>query len=114
MSIVVCLYVGCVGVSVCMCTHEGGNLIVSVCTCFIVRFGLVLLPSLLPGLSSALLWGSCGGPGSGPLRVPCSGGPLSVAQISSVSVSGPGAQVHGSSHSRLHIFMEKPYLHKHA
>ncbi|MEQ2265448.1 hypothetical protein XENORESO_007264 [Xenotaenia resolanae] len=107
-----------VNVSCCVCgceclyVYASGweSVIVSVCTCFIVRFGFVLLPCLLLGLSSALLWGSCGGP----LRVPCSGGPLSVAQISSVSVSGPGAQVHGSSHSLLYIFMEKPYLHKHA
>ncbi|MEQ2223082.1 hypothetical protein ILYODFUR_033161 [Ilyodon furcidens] len=30
-----------------------------------------------------------------------------------VSVPGPGGQVCGSSHSLLHIFMEKPYIHKH-
>ncbi|MEQ2285801.1 hypothetical protein AMECASPLE_035643 [Ameca splendens] len=39
---------------------------------------------------------------------------MSVAQISSVSVSVPGGQVCGSSHSLLHIFMEKPCIHKRA
>ncbi|MEQ2230304.1 hypothetical protein ILYODFUR_027850 [Ilyodon furcidens] len=39
----------------------------------------------------------------------CSGGPLDVSQISSVSVSGPGGR--SVSHSLLHIFMEKPYIH---
>ncbi|MEQ2293016.1 hypothetical protein AMECASPLE_028896 [Ameca splendens] len=46
-------------------------------------------------LSSALLllWEGCGSPVGGSLGFPCSGGPLGVmfvAQISSVSVSGPG------------------------
>ncbi|MEQ2273469.1 hypothetical protein XENORESO_004492 [Xenotaenia resolanae] len=44
---------------------------------------------------------------------PCSWVPwMSVAQISSISVSGPGGWVCGPSHSLLHIFMEKPYIHK--
>ncbi|MED6247055.1 hypothetical protein ATANTOWER_028936 [Ataeniobius toweri] len=38
---------------------------------------------------------------------------MSVAGISSVSVPGPGGQVCGSSHSLLHIFMEKPCIYKH-
>ncbi|MEQ2227828.1 hypothetical protein ILYODFUR_002383 [Ilyodon furcidens] len=37
---------------------------------------------------------------------------MSVARIS--SVSGPGGRVCGFSHSLLHIFMEKPYMHMRA
>ncbi|MEQ2311107.1 hypothetical protein AMECASPLE_016290 [Ameca splendens] len=37
---------------------------------------------------------------------------MSLAQISSMSVSGPGGQVYGSSHLLLHIILEKPCIHK--
>ncbi|MEQ2225363.1 hypothetical protein ILYODFUR_016647 [Ilyodon furcidens] len=36
---------------------------------------------------------------------------MSVARISSIFVQGPGEQVCGSSHSLLHIFIEKPCMH---
>ncbi|MEQ2282265.1 hypothetical protein AMECASPLE_038729 [Ameca splendens] len=38
---------------------------------------------------------------------------MSVTLISSISVLGTRGQVCGSSHPLLHIFMEKPYMHKH-
>ncbi|MEQ2255501.1 hypothetical protein ILYODFUR_014517 [Ilyodon furcidens] len=68
------------------------------------------------GLSFALLWGGCGSPGGGPAGVPMLWGALGCLwlRISSVSVSGPGGQVCGSSYSLLHIFIEKPYIHKRA
>ncbi|MEQ2300136.1 hypothetical protein AMECASPLE_022270 [Ameca splendens] len=63
------------------------------------------------GSSSALLWVGCGSPGGGLSGFPCSGVLwMVVAQISSVPVSGPGGQVCGSSHSLLHILIEKPIL----
>ncbi|MEQ2284661.1 hypothetical protein AMECASPLE_023813 [Ameca splendens] len=75
---------------------------------------------------SSLGGGGCGSPGGGSPGVPVPldvyrglwivyrGFWMSMARISSVSVSGPGGQVCGSSHSLLHICMEKPCIHKHA
>ncbi|MED6275538.1 hypothetical protein CHARACLAT_027507 [Characodon lateralis] len=52
-------------------------------------------------------WFSWGSPALGGLW-------MSVARISCVSVSVSGGQICGSSHSLLHIFMEKPCIHKRA
>ncbi|MEQ2225066.1 hypothetical protein ILYODFUR_013645 [Ilyodon furcidens] len=75
--------------------HCCSSLVLLHCDCWVVPLGL----------SSAILWGSCGSPGGGPSWVPVFWGSLlmSVAQISSVSVSGPGGQVCGSTYSLLHI-----------
>ncbi|MED6246887.1 hypothetical protein ATANTOWER_025573 [Ataeniobius toweri] len=68
-------------------------------------------------LVTAAPWGFCSVaagwfPWGSPLVF--SGWGLSVAHISSLSVLGPGWLVCGSSHLLLHIFMEKPCIHKRA
>ncbi|MEQ2285835.1 hypothetical protein AMECASPLE_036020 [Ameca splendens] len=105
--ILVCLYVGWVGISVCMCR------IVTACACQVVSWAA---PS--PGSYAPLptLWQLGGSPWTVVLLGPLDTGCLwrSVVPISSVSASGPGWQVCGSSHPLLIILMEKPYLHKRA
>ncbi|MED6235218.1 hypothetical protein ATANTOWER_020111 [Ataeniobius toweri] len=65
------------------------------------------LPCSSVGVAVVLGWSSWGSCALGGLW-------MSVARICFVSVSGPGGQVCGSSHSLLHIFMEKPCMHKRA
>ncbi|MEQ2315567.1 hypothetical protein AMECASPLE_023764 [Ameca splendens] len=61
--------------------------------------------SSLGGLWLSRLWFSRGSCALGGLW-------MSIARISFVSLPGPGGQVCGSSHSLLHIFIEKPCVHK--
>ncbi|MEQ2254018.1 hypothetical protein ILYODFUR_038588 [Ilyodon furcidens] len=65
------------------------------------------------GLSTALLWGGGGSPGGGSSGVPELWGPLDVCGSDLLSVRpGTMGQVCGSSHSLLHIFVEKPCIQK--
>ncbi|MEQ2302504.1 hypothetical protein AMECASPLE_007429 [Ameca splendens] len=98
----------CSGVDGCrwgLWAHRCSSLRLLHCGCWVVPLGF----------SPAPLWGGYSSPGGGSPEVPVLWGPLDVCGLDLLRICpGSRRRVCGSSHSLLHIFMEKPCMYKRA